>query len=155
MDFLVKITSFRLVADLYPEKKNKLVFLGTFEHFDSYGWFMEGKNKELLKELLCDPQAYAKIQGAFPYIPLNSKRISLKHLDYEIWFPIFRRKTKHQGEKCLGWSRTNDLGFDLTEEQILELKVGRPAIFTVLWYYEDDETSKKWLNTKKLTEKKQ
>lgn len=154
MDLLIKIRSYCLLEDIRKVEQGKHIFLGTFENYEWYGWFVEGKNKELLISLLWETKNGSGGKSAFPYVPLSRKKIPSSVVNYEVWFPILKKGEGDKPDKHLGWSRTSDLSFDLTFEEIETLTVGPHSIFTVLCYEAEDEYAPKWLRAKKVKEKK-
>jgi len=158
MDFLIKIKSFCLLCDIRPEiarsrTKSSHLLIGTFENYEWYGWFIEGKHKDLLVQLLRETKN-GEGKAAFPYLPSFRKKISSHILDYEVWYPISRKASPSRPERHLGWSRTNDLYFSLPAEQVEQLKVGPMTVFTVLCYSAKDEFADKWKRTVKVKGKK-
>lgn len=152
MDFLIKIKSFYLMRDVRPGINMKNVLLGTFEDNGFYGWFIEGKNKDLLSDLLWEAKEGLGGRPVFPYIPLARKKIPLDILDYEVWFPILKKAGRNRPDRYLGWSRTDDLSLFLSEEELQEIKIDPFTVFTVLCYTAEDD-SQKWKRARKFKPK--
>ena len=153
MDFLVKIKSFCLLGDVRSSCACKQAFIGTFEDHGCYGWFMEGKDKKLLIDLLWQNKQGIGGRPIFPYSPRALKKIHEEFVDYEAWFPVVKKSLSRKPDRQLGWSRINDLSFELSIGQIETLIIGPLSIFTVLCY-EVKEESIMWSRAIKIKEKK-
>ena len=141
------------MGDIRPQEKKKNIFLGTFEIYEFYGWFIEGKNVALLDRLLRETREGIGGRPAFPYVPLSKKKIDRKIVDYEAWFPILEKCLNRKSGRQLGWSRTNDFSFYMEEEEMERFIIDPLSVFTILCYEAEHETADKWKRARLIKEK--